>query len=86
MIQLSQSQNGIDYYHKLCYLLRASRVNPILSAYAYLFGQLDFNRTTVAPPGTNVLVHDKPTAQKSFDPLGTDRWYVGPAPEHYRCV
>ena len=67
-------------------LLRAARVNPRLSAYAYLFGHFDFNRTPVAPPGTKVLVHDKPTARKSFDPRGTDGWYVGPAPEHYRCV
>ena len=30
-------------------LLRASRVNPQLSAYAYLFGEFDYNKTPIAP-------------------------------------
>ena len=41
-------------------LLRASRVNPKISAYTYLFGNFDFNKTPLAPPGSKVLVHLKP--------------------------
>ena len=38
-------------------LLRMSQVNKKLSAYAYLFGNFDFNRTLLVPPGTKVLIH-----------------------------
>eukprot|EP00978_Attheya_sp_CCMP212_P008992 scaffold21179_cov47-Attheya_sp.AAC.3 len=40
-------------------LLRGSRLNPKLSAYAQIHGAFDFNRTPLAPPGTKVLVHEK---------------------------
>ena len=32
-------------------LLRTSRINPKLSAHAQVFGQFDYNRTPMAPPG-----------------------------------
>ena len=41
-------------------LLRKCRVNPNLSAYAYIFGNFDFNKTPLAPPGTKVAVYVKP--------------------------
>ena len=41
-------------------LLRNSRVNPDLSAYAYLFGPYYFNESPMAPPGTRMIVHDEP--------------------------
>ena len=41
-------------------LLRNSRVHPALSAYAYLFGPYNFNKSTMAPPGTRVILHEKP--------------------------
>jgi hypothetical protein len=41
-------------------LLRASCLNPKLSAYAQLHGSFDFNRTPLAPPGTKVVIHVKP--------------------------
>ena len=40
-------------------LLRSSRANPNLSAYTYLFGIFDFNKTPLAPPGTKTLIHKK---------------------------
>ena len=42
-------------------LCRNARVNPRISAYAYVFGPFDFNKTPLAPPGTKVVVHAKPT-------------------------
>jgi hypothetical protein len=38
-------------------LLRSSRRQPKLSACACLFGNFDFNKTPLAPPGTRVVVH-----------------------------
>ena len=67
-------------------LLRNSRVNPSLSAWAYLFGPHDFNKMPLAPPGTKVIVHDKPGQRGSWDYHGQDGFYIGPAPSHYRCL
>ena len=66
-------------------LLRASRINPKLSAYAQLEGSFDFNATPMAPPGTRIVVHEKPSTRATWAPHGKDGWYVGPAMEHYRC-
>ena len=48
-------------------------------------GQFDYNRTPLAPPGTRVLVHEKPSARDSWSPHGVDGWYIGPALESYGC-
>jgi hypothetical protein len=37
------------------------------------------------PPGTKVVVHEKPSQQGSWDPHRKLGWYLGPALEHYRC-
>jgi hypothetical protein len=66
-------------------LLRTSRINPQLSAHAQLFGAFDFNRTPLAPPGTRVLIHEKPAVRASWAPHGVPGWYLGPATNHYRC-
>ena len=67
-------------------LLQSSRVNPKLSAHAYIFGNLDFNRTPLAPPGTKAVIHKKSNTRGSWDYHGTDGWYVGPSMENYRCL
>lgn len=67
-------------------LLRNARANPRLSAYAYLFGDFDFNRTPMAPIGTKVLAHTSVEIRGSWDFRGVDAWYIGPSLEHYRCV
>jgi hypothetical protein len=41
-------------------LLRSSRHQPNLSAYACLNGNFDFNQSPLAPPGTRVVVHITP--------------------------
>ena len=41
-------------------LIRGCEVNPQLSAYTYVKGQFHFNETPIAPPGTNIMVHDTP--------------------------
>ena len=67
-------------------LLRNCRYNPRLSAYSALHGPFDFNRTPLAPPGTKILIHEKPSNRGSWSPRGTEAWYIGPALKHYRCV
>ena len=66
-------------------LVRTARRNPSLSAHAAIFGNYDFRATPLAPPGTRVLVHLKPSQQTSFGTHGLDGWYIGPAFDHYRC-
>ena len=67
-------------------LLRNSRINPALSAWAYLFGNFNFNKSPLLPPGTKVVLHSKPTQRKSWAFHGEQGWYIGPAVQHYRCL
>ena len=67
-------------------LLRNSRDNLALSAYAYLFGPYDFNKYPITPPGTRMIVHDKPENQTSWRHHGTQGWYIGQTLDNYRCM
>ena len=60
--------------------------NKPVSAYATLYGNYDFNRAPLAPPGTCVVMHVKPQQRGSWSFHGEGFFYIGPAPEHYRCV
>ena len=66
-------------------LLRPSRINKKLSAYAQLHGAFDFNRTPLAPPGTKIIIHNKPAIRGSWATQVYEGWYIGPALNHYRC-
>jgi hypothetical protein len=66
-------------------MLRTSRINPKLSAATHIFGQHDYNRATMAPPGTSIIAHETPGRRQTWAPHGQDGWYIGPAMEHYRC-
>jgi hypothetical protein len=46
-------------------LLRKSRINPRMSAYAQLNGYFYFNKTPMVPPYTRVIAHKKPDQQAS---------------------
>ncbi len=65
-------------------LLRQSRINPRLSSEAQLNGAFDFNKTPLAPPGTRVIIHEQTGVRRTWSVHGTNGWYLGPAPEHYR--
>ena len=67
-------------------LLRASRIHPHLSAYSGLFGNFDFLRTPLAPPGTKIVFHNKPSQRASWAFHGQEGWYIGPAMDHYRNI
>jgi hypothetical protein len=66
-------------------LLRGSRINPKLSAWAQVHGTFDFKRTPLGPPGCRVLAHSIPDKRKTWAPHGLDGWYVSPALDSYRC-
>jgi hypothetical protein len=66
-------------------MLRTSRIHPKLSAATHIFGQHDYNRAPMAPPGTRIIAHETPGRRQTWAPHGKDGWYTGPALEHYRC-
>jgi hypothetical protein len=66
-------------------MLRISRINTKLSASTHIYGQYDYNRATMAPPGTRIIAHETPTRRRTWAPHGQDGWYIGTAFKHYRC-
>jgi hypothetical protein len=66
-------------------MLRTSRINPKLSAAMHTFGQYDFNRAPMAPPGTRIIAHETPGRRRTWAQHGQDGWYIGTSLEHYRC-
>ena len=67
-------------------LLRSGRLNPKLSAWAFLFGQFDYNRTPLVPPGIKVLAHSKIDNRASWALHGEEGSTIGPSLENYHCV
>ena len=66
-------------------LLRTSCLNPKLSAHALLNGLYNFNATPMAPPGSMILVHEKPALRGTWAAHTVNAWYLGPALHHYWC-
>jgi hypothetical protein len=66
-------------------LLRNSRINPRLLAEAQLNGQFDYNKTPITPPGIRVVIHTKSNKRGTWAPHGALGFYIGSAPDHYRC-
>ena len=67
-------------------LLWNSIVNPDLSVYVYLYGPYIFNKHPMAPPGTRVIVHNKPGNCTSWAHNFTRGWYISPSLENYRFI
>ena len=67
-------------------MLRFSPRDPKKSANQEVYGTFDFNKTPLAPIGTKALIYDDPASRASWAPHATDGFYVGPAPDHYRCL
>jgi len=66
-------------------ILRQSHVDPAKSTHEYLFGAINYNNTPILPPGLRIVLHEKPSQRRSWDPRGTEGWYLGPDLQHYRC-
>ena len=64
-------------------MLRPSRVVPTISAYAYLYGNHDYNAQPFAPLACKVQMHEMPDTRKSWDVHTVTGWYIGVSWEHY---
>ena len=65
-------------------MCRPSRINPKLSAYQQVWGNFDFNKTPLAPPGCKVVVHERAMERGAWACHGVVGYYIGPAMKHYR--
>ena len=65
-------------------MCRPSRINPKLSAYQQVWGNFDFNKTPLAPPGCKVVVHERAMERGAWACHGIVGYYIGPALKHYR--
>ena len=69
-------------------LLWKPRMNPKFYGYSQLHGEFNYNDTPLAPPGTQVIVHEKPTVRGTWASHGVKGWCLGPSMEHHKrhCV
>jgi hypothetical protein len=61
-----------------------SQINLQLSAYQQIWGNFDFNRTPIAPPGCKVIVHERALERGAWASHVIKGFYIGPAMHHYR--
>jgi hypothetical protein len=66
-------------------MLQPARMTPSVSAYAYLWGQHDYNANHFEPLGCKVEAHVTPGVQETWAPHTVSGYYNGNAWEHYRC-
>jgi hypothetical protein len=66
-------------------MLRPARMTPTVSAYAYLWGQHDYNVNPFAPLGYKVQAHITPGVCETWAPHTASGYYVGNTWEHYCC-
>ena len=67
-------------------IIRKCRQNPLLSAWTAMEGEFHFDATPIAPPGTEMMMHDKPNRRKTWGYNAKKAWYLGPCLRHYRSV
>jgi hypothetical protein len=66
-------------------LLRQSKANPNISAYAHVYGHHNYNRHPFVPIGMKALVNDQPHKRRSFAQHCRKAFVLGPSTKHYRC-
>ena len=65
-------------------MLRPSRINPAKSAYNKLWGNFDFNKTPLAPPGCLIVAHERAQDRGTWADHGVKEYFIGTANYHYR--
>ena len=65
-------------------LLHPNRLNPCLLAVAFLNWSFYFNITSLALPGTKVLIFERPCDQSTFAHHVVEGWYLGPDLENHQ--
>ena len=84
------SRTGADCCHRrtsasiFCAPTLSGPRNPLLSACAAMEGELHFDAIPIAPPGSEMLMHQKPVRRSSFGLNVKKAWYLGPCFNHYR--
>ena len=66
-------------------LLWKSCMNPKLSGYAQLHRNFNYNATPLAPPGTQVIIHENTNVRGTWEYHGVMGWYIGPSMNHFWC-
>jgi hypothetical protein len=66
-------------------MLRRARVVPTVSAYAYLWGQHNYNANPFAPLGCKVEAHIMPEVCETWVAHTASGYYIGNVWECYRC-
>jgi hypothetical protein len=67
-------------------MMRPCRLNPLLSAHEAMNGSFSFDATPLAPLGTVVLIHLKPSRRLTWGYHAAKAWYLSHATNHYRCI
>ncbi len=65
-------------------ILRPSHARPQVSAHTYLYGQFDFDRTPLAPIGSEMQCHEKPNNRGTWAEHSVDGWFLASSLDHYR--
>ena len=65
-------------------IVKKCRQNPLLSAWAAMEGEFHFNATPIAPPGSEMLMHENPNRRKTFVFNAKKSWYIAPCFKHYQ--
>ena len=47
--------------------------------------EFNYSRKPISPPGTYVVIYDRPGYRASWVTHGEPGWYIGPDMENYRC-
>ena len=65
-------------------MMRPCRINPKLSADAFLEGHHDYNAVPFPPLGWRMLIFEGPDQRSSWDFHAVEGYSIGPAEENYR--
>ena len=76
---------GVEQSQRTLNMLRPCRINPKLSADAFLEGQHDYNAIPFPPLGWRIVIFEDPEKRSSWGFHGVEGFSVGPAEENYRC-
>jgi hypothetical protein len=57
----------------------------MVSAYQYVHGSFDYNKTPLAPLGCAVQLYESNSRRGTWAEHSTNGWYIGTSMEHYRC-
>ena len=71
----------IDFSVKI---VRKFRQNTLLSAWVAMEGEFHFDATTIAPPGSEMLIHENPNRRRTFGFNAKKAWYIATCLQHYR--